>query len=146
MADNLTAQERSEIMKRVVSKGTRPELTIRKIVWGLGYRYRLNVNGIPGKPDIAVKSKKKAIFVNGCFWHRHLGCALTRTPKSNTEFWTKKFATTVKTDQRNYEMLTQMGWTYLIIWECEIKKSNLECLTQKIDEFMKDGEIGNAKI
>lgn len=146
MADNLTVQERSEIMRRVVSKGTRPELTIRKIVWGLGYRYRLNVNGIPGKPDIAFKSRKKAIFVNGCFWHRHPGCILTRTPKSNTEFWTKKFATTVKTDQRNYEELTRMGWTYLIIWECEIKKSTLECLTQKIDQFMKDGEIGNAKI
>lgn len=146
MADNLTVQERSEIMKRVVSKGTRPELTIRKIVWGLGYRYRLNVNGIPGKPDIAFKSRKKAIFVNGCFWHRHPGCALTRTPKSNIEFWTKKFATTVKTDQKNYEELTRMGWTYLIIWECEIKKSNLECMTQKIDQFMKDGEIGNAKI
>lgn len=146
MADNLTVQERSEIMKRVVSKGTRPELTIRKIVWGLGYRYRLNVNGIPGKPDIAFKSRKKAIFVNGCFWHRHPGCALTRTPKSNTEFWTKKFATTIKTDQRNYEELTRMGWRYLIIWECEIKKSNLKCLTQKIDQFMKDGEMSNAKI
>lgn len=146
MADNLTVQERSEIMRRVVNKGTRPELTIRKIVWGLGYRYRLNVNGIPGKPDIAFKSRKKAIFVNGCFWHRHPGCALTRTPKSNIGFWTKKFATTVKTDQKNYEELTRMGWTYLIIWECEIKKSNLGYLTQKIDQFMKGGEIGNAKI
>lgn len=146
MADNLTAQERSEIMKRVISKGTRPELTIRKIVWGLGYRYRLNVNGIPGKPDIVFKSRKKAIFVNGCFWHRHPGCALTRTPKSNTEFWTKKFATTIKTDQRNYEELTRMGWKYLIIWECEIKKSNMECLTHKIDQFMKDGEMRDAKI
>lgn len=146
MADNLTLQERSEIMRRVVNKGTRPELTIRKIVWGLGYRYRLNVNGIPGKPDIAFISRKKAIFVNGCFWHRHPGCALTRTPKSNIGFWTKKFATTVKTDQKNYEELTRMGWTYLIIWECEIKKSNLGYLTQKIDQFMKGGEIGNAKI
>ena len=146
MADNLTIQERSEIMRRVVNKGTRPELTIRKIVWGLGYRYRLNVNGIPGKPDIAFKSRKKAIFINGCFWHRHSGCALTRTPKSNTEFWTNKFATTVKTDQRNYEDLIRMGWRYLIIWECEIKKSNLEYLTQKIDQFMKDGEMSDAKI
>ena len=146
MADNLTVQERSEIMKRVVSKGTRPELTIRKIVWKLGYRYRLNVNGIPGKPDIAFKSRKKAIFVNGCFWHRHPGCAFTRTPKSNTEFWIKKFASTIKTDQRNFEELTRLGWRYLIIWECEIKKSNLERLALKIDQFMKDGEIGNAKI
>ena len=146
MADNLTVQERSEIMKRVVSKGTRPERIIRKIVWGLGYRYRLNVNGIPGKPDIAFKSRKKAIFVNGCFWHRHPGCAFTRTPKSNTEFWIKKFASTIKTDQRNFEELTRMGWRYLIIWECEIKKSNLERLALKIDQFMKDGEIGNAKI
>ncbi len=138
MADNLSPEERSDIMRRVISKGTRPELVIRKIVWGLGYRYRLNVNGIPGKPDIAFKSRKKAIFVNGCFWHRHPSCPHTRTPKSNTEFWTNKFESTVKTDQKNYSKLAQMGWSYLIIWECEIKKSNYANLAEKIDQFMKE--------
>lgn len=140
MADNLTPEERSEIMSRVINTGTRPELFIRKLVWGLGYHYRLNVLDIPGKPDIAFKKRKKAIFVNGCFWHRHPNCALTRTPKSRVDFWEDKFAKTQQRDQNNYKRLENMDWKYLIIWECEIKKSNIPSLTKKIKDFMEDKE------
>ena len=140
MADNLSPTERSEIMSRVVSKGTRPEIVIRKLVWNLGYRYRLNVKNIPGKPDIAFIGKKKAIFVNGCFWHRHGSCPLTRTPKSNIDFWTKKFDATIKTDKKNLSKLEELGWKHLIIWECEITSRNIPAIREKIINFMEDKE------
>lgn len=143
MADNISPSERSEIMSRVPSVGSRPELFVRKIVWKLGYRYRLNTKGIPGKPDICFKGRKKAIFINGCFWHRHKGCSLTRTPKTRVEFWKEKFDQNVARDEINYKKLEEMGWKYLVIWECEIKPKNMRILEEEIRRFMEDKEIAN---
>lgn len=136
IADNITSEERSDIMRRVKNKNTRPEIAFRKLLWNMGYRYRKNVTKLPGQPDIVFKGKKKVIFIHGCFWHRHEGCQHTRTPKSKVDFWTKKFEDTKKRDQRTYDKLRENGWNYLIVWECEIKEKNYECLREKIYEFM----------
>lgn len=143
MADNISPSERSEIMSRVPSKGSRPELFVRRIVWELGYHYRLNAKDIPGKPDIYFKGRKRAIFINGCFWHRHEGCSLTRTPKTRVEFWSEKFRQNVARDVTNYKKLEEMGWKYLVIWECEIKQKNTQMLKEKIRLFMSDEEIAD---
>lgn len=136
MVDNITPEERSDIMRRVKNKNTRPEIAFRKLLWSMGYRYRKNVTKLPGQPDIVFKGKKKVIFIHGCFWHRHKGCQHTRTPKSKVFFWTKKFEDTEKRDQRAYEKLRENGWDYLIVWECEIKEKNYEFLREKIQDFM----------
>ena len=133
----MTPAERSKQMSLVKAKNTKLEIEIKKIFWSLGYRYKLtNVGGLPGKPDIVFKRRKKVVFVHGCFWHRHECCRNNRTPKSNTDFWLKKFEQNVKNDQYVYDALTRMGWRYMIIWECMLKKCDREKLLKRIDEFM----------
>lgn len=137
MADPMTPTERSKQMSLVKAKNTKPEIEVKKIFWSLGYRYKLtNVSGLPGKPDIVFKQRKKAIFVHGCFWHRHEGCPNNRIPKSNIDFWLKKFEQNIKNDEYVYNLLTQMGWRHMIIWECMLKKRDREKLLKSIDEFM----------
>lgn len=130
--DNLTKDERSEIMSRVKSRNTRPEVAVRKLIWAMGIRYRLEGRDLPGKPDIVFRGCRKVILIHGCFWHRHEGCPNTRTPKSRIEFWTKKFETNIRRDDEHYRQLNAMGWRYLAIWECEIKPRKIEELRQKI--------------
>ncbi len=119
--DVFSQAKRSEVMAAVHSKDTKPELAIRKLLFSLGYRFRLQRKDLPGRPDIVLPRFKLAIFVNGCFWHRHEGCKLASTPKSRVEFWQEKFARNVARDQRNYAALKEMGWQVLVIWECEVK-------------------------
>ena len=129
--------ERSKQMSLVKAKNTKLEIEVKKIFWSLGYRYKLtNVSSLPGKPDIAFKRRKKAVFVHGCFWHRHEYCNNNRTPKSNTDFWLKKFEQNVKNDKYVYDALIRMGWRYMIIWECMLKKRDREELLKRINEFM----------
>ncbi len=123
--DPLTKQERSRQMGLVRSRNTRPEIVVRRAVWRLGYRYRLHSRDVPGRPDIVLKPVKKAIFVHGCFWHRHSGCPRTRTPKSRVRFWTRKFEENVARDKSARARLLRAGWKVLVIWECVSEKPEL---------------------
>ena len=116
----------SELMSKIKSKNTKPEILLRKMLWKKGYRgYRLHWNKVPGKPDIAYPGKKIAIFVNGCYWHRCPKCKPSM-PKSNVEFWKNKFEKNVARDLRKKKELEVLGWKVFIIWECEIKSNKTE--------------------
>ena len=135
MSDIFDVDKRSEIMKKIKNKNTTPELFIRKILTSLGYKYRLSTKQLKCKPDIIFPSKKKAIFVNGCFWHGH-NCKRGSFPKTNQEFWENKIHKNIIRDQKNYEECTQKGWDYLVIWQCEIKVSNVEKLEKQLSDFL----------
>jgi DNA mismatch endonuclease (patch repair protein) len=121
VVDSLSPEERSDIMARVRSKNSRPELAVRRIVFALGYRYRLHARSLPGCPDLVFRPRRKVIFVHGCFWHRHADCALARIPKSRIDFWTTKLEGNRKRDKRNKRALTREGWKVLTIWECQLR-------------------------
>ena len=121
--DNLSRSERSEIMARVRSTDSRPEMVVRKLVYGLGYRCRLHVRNLPGCPDIVFRKRAKVIFVHGCFWHRHTGCALARLPKSRLDFWLPKLEGNRIRDEKNKRELQRMGWKVMTVWECQLKRS-----------------------
>jgi DNA mismatch endonuclease (patch repair protein) len=131
----MQTMDRSEIMRRVHSTDTTPELIVRKITHSLGYRYRLHKKGLPGKPDLVFSSKKKIIFVHGCFWHGHHCKRGNRMPKENRTYWTKKIKSNFDRDSRHNVELSASGWSILTIWECETK--NQELLKQRIVEFLK---------
>lgn len=122
MVDSLTQAERSERMSRVRGRDTGPEMVVRRLVHGMGYRYRLHRRDLPGMPDIVFPRRKKAIFVHGCFWHRHPdpGCKLARLPKSRLEFWAPKLEGNRRRDERNQAALRELGWGVLVVWECHI--------------------------
>lgn len=119
MADFLSPEARSERMSRIRAKDTAPEVALRKALHALGFRYRLHVK-LPGKPDIVLPRHKAVVFVHGCFWHRHAGCKVASTPKSNTAFWQEKFERNVQRDARVQDELEAAGWRVLIAWECEL--------------------------
>jgi DNA mismatch endonuclease, patch repair protein len=121
-------------MSRVRSKDSRPELLVRKLVFSLGYRYRLHQKNLPGRPDLVFKSRHKVIFVHGCFWHRHTGCVLARMPKSRLDFWAPKLEGNKLRDRRNKKSLIQGGWKVLTIWECQLR--NLTRLRTTIRRFL----------
>jgi DNA mismatch endonuclease (patch repair protein) len=118
--DNLSQAERSEIMGRVPSKNSRPELFVRRLVFSMGYRYRLHDRRLPGCPDLVFAGRGKIIFVQGCFWHRHHNCALARMPKSRIDFWEPKLEANKRRDRKNRRALVHEGWKVLTIWECEV--------------------------
>lgn len=120
MADTLTPAERSERMSRIRSSDTKPEIALRKALHKLGFRFRLHGHRLPGKPDIVLPKHRTVIFVHGCFWHRHSGCKVATTPKTNTDFWIDKFDRNQSRDTRNSEALTAAGWRVLVVWECEL--------------------------
>lgn len=128
-------KQRSYNMSQIKGKDTKPEIIVRKWLWNNGYRYRLHRKDLPGKPDIVFPGRKKAIFVNGCFWHKH-DCKYFKWPKSNKEFWHQKIEGNAKRDADNYSKLVSAGWKYLIIWECELKKPDLTPQWDKIQRFL----------
>lgn len=101
-----------------------------------GYRYRLNVKSVPGKPDIVLRKYRTAIFVNGCFWHGHEGCSKYVVPKSNTEFWISKIGRNRERDQKEYKALEEAGWQVIVIWECQLKKTNVEETMRKVEHSL----------
>lgn len=117
-------------MSRIRSKNTKLESRVRKALTSLGIRYRLHSKLLLGKPDIVIKSRRTAIFINGCFWHQHSGCKRCTMPKSNQEYWTKKLARNVEKQKNDTEQLKKDGWIVLKIWECEAK--NLIDLTENL--------------
>ncbi|WP_309386532.1 very short patch repair endonuclease [Cerasicoccus frondis] len=125
---------RSRIMRRVKSADTKPELTVRRLVHGLGFRYRLHVKDLPGKPDLAFRRRKKVIFVHGCFWHGHDCVRGARTPKNNRDYWLAKIARNVSRDQAHQLAYAEMGWRVLILWECELKDE--AALAERLQGFL----------
>ena len=119
MADTLSPEGRSERMSRIRGKDTAPELALRKALHALGLRYRLHAR-LPGKPDIVLPRHSAVVFVHGCFWHRHRGCRIATTPKSNTAFWREKFDRNVARDKRVRRQLRVAGWRVFIAWECQL--------------------------
>lgn len=132
-----TSAKRSFNMSRIKGKDTKPEIAIRKWLWTNGYRYRLHVKDLPGKPDIVFRKLKKVIFIHGCFWHKHR-CRFFKWPGSNEEFWKKKINGNVERDKRNLRELHASGWQYLIIWECQIKQKNMQRVWNKIIIFLNE--------
>lgn len=134
--DTLTEADRSERMSRVRCRDTQPEMVVRRLVHAMGYRYRLHDHQLPGKPDLVFTSRRKVIFVHGCFWHRHPGCKHSRFPKSpeRAEFWRAKFEGNVRRDQRVQEDLKRTGWEVLVIWECVTRDK--AGLTQQLTRFL----------
>lgn len=126
----------SERMRRVRQKHTAPELALRTILRRLGYHYRLHAADLPGTPDLVFRSARKAIFVHGCYWHRHEGCTLASMPKTNVEFWVEKFRKNVQRDAEKIARLEALGWRSLIVWQCELKQG--EVVQVKLDHFLSD--------
>ena len=132
MPDVLTPQQRHRRMSHIRSKATKPEITVRKWLWAHGYRYRLNVKSVPGKPDIVMRKYRTAIFVNGCFWHGHEDCKQFVLPKTNSDFWQTKIARNRERDLRNYDELMHAGWQVIVLWQCKLNKQELEPTMQQV--------------
>lgn len=122
MTDILSKRHRSWNMSRVRSKDTKPELVVRSLLHQSGYRFRLHVKVLPGKPDIVLAKYRTVVFVHGCFWHRHKNCLDASTPKTRTDFWIKKFTENVKRDRSNRMALRKIGWKVIVVWECAVTK------------------------
>lgn len=129
-------------MSRIRGKNTKPELSVRRLLHRMGYRYRLHAKDLPGRPDIVFRSRKSVIFVHGCFWHRHEGCRLAYTPKTRKDFWKQKFARNVERDIEVTSALQSMDWKFLILWECETGDS--EKVAEKLSDFL-DGDMPQQK-
>ena len=121
MVDHVSTEVRSRIMASVRSKGTKPEMVVRRALHRLGYRYRLHRGDLPGRPDLAFVSKRKVLFINGCFWHLHDGCPRAKLPKSNRDFWALKLERNRRRDADNIASLRNLGWEVYTLWECELK-------------------------
>lgn len=134
MTDVFSNEKRSWIMGRVHSKDTTAELKVRSLTHGLGYRYRLHRKDLPGKPDMVFPSRKKVIFVHGCFWHGHTCARGKRTPKSNSLYWIEKIRKNIDRDTKNQAQLVSLGWNVLVVWECEI--IDLHKLADKIYKYL----------
>jgi DNA mismatch endonuclease (patch repair protein) len=133
--DTMSQAQRSERMSRIRAKDTEPELRVRSLVHRMGYRFRLHGAKLPGKPDMVFPSRRKVIFIHGCFWHRHPAqCTLARLPKSRMEFWGPKLEANRLRDQRNRRALTKLGWKSLVIWECQLAK--MDQVAAKIAKFL----------
>lgn len=132
--DRLSKKRRSEIMSRIRGKDTSPELTVRSLLHKLGYRYRLHSRKLPGCPDLVFSSRKKVIFVHGCFWHGHRGCRKGKLPKSRLEYWEPKIKANRKRDASNIRKLKALGWEVRVVWQCELKKP--EIIVEELKKYL----------
>lgn len=141
---NRAPMTRSEVMARVRSTGSRPEMAVRRLVHSLGYRYRLHDKGLPGTPDLVFRPVRKTIFVHGCFWHGH-DCKLgNRRPKTRTDFWNPKIDRNIQRDAETIRALDDAGWSSLVIWECQTR--DLDGLRERIVPFLGAREVdGGAR-
>ena len=145
MADIVSPEKRSQNMSAIRSKNTKPEVYLRKLLFAQGYRYRIADKSVPGHPDIFLRKYNTAIFVNGCFWHRHPGCKYAYTPKSRVEFWQKKFDDNVRRDSAVKAELLEHGIKLLTVWECAIRRMQRDKIEEeralaKIILFIKSNE------
>ena len=134
MVDFMTASERTECMSRISGRDTKPEMVVRSMTHALGFRYRLHGAALPGRPDLVFSSRRRVIFVHGCFWHRH-GCPKGRSvPNTNRQFWEKKLQRNQERDAENCHLLEAQGWKVMEIWECEVPRRS--CLRTRIEKFL----------
>ena len=172
MTDTMTAEQRHRCMSHIRSKDTKPELKVRRWLWHHGYRYRLNVKSVPGKPDIVMRPYRTAIFVNGCFWHGHNvqfstaliensklksekaanpGAALIenstccKIPQSNREFWVAKIKRNQERDQRNYQLLQENGWQVIVVWECQLTSNQIEHTMREVELLLNNNMLSLYK-
>lgn len=131
--DRLTPEKRSWLMSRVKAKDTSAEMRVRRVVHSLGLRYRLHRRDLPGSPDLVLPKHRVVILVHGCFWHRHPGCKRASTPKSRIRYWQEKFERNVARDRQALADLRKLGWSVLVIWECETRKD--ESIMRRVNEF-----------
>jgi len=138
MIDTVTPQRRSEIMTNICSKDMRPEKIVRSTAHRLGYRFRLHRRDLAGKPDLTFPSRKKVVFVHGCFWHWHgnPNCKIARIPKSNSDYWIPKLERTRDRDRKHINQLESQGWEVLVIWECELRDE--DALTATLRRFLEE--------
>jgi len=128
------SEQRSRNMSAIKSKNTKPEIAVRKLLHSMGYRFRLHRKDLPGSPDIVLPKYKTIIFVHGCFWHRHENCKYATTPKTRKEFWENKFNANKIRDQKKLKEIKNLGWKFIIIWECEAR--NIQSIEEKIKRFL----------
>jgi DNA mismatch endonuclease (patch repair protein) len=132
--DRVSPEQRSWIMSRIRGRNTGPEMRVRRLAHAMGYRYRVHRKDLPGCPDMVFKSRRKIIFVHGCFWHLHEGCRLNRKPKSRTAYWHAKLERNKARDQENLRRLEEAGWEVLVIWECETE--DLMFIEKRLQGFL----------
>ena len=123
-------------MRAVKSADTTPEMTVRRLVHGMGFRYRLHGRDLPGSPDLVLPRLHKAIFVHGCFWHRHACPAGLSTPASRVDYWQAKFARNVERDRRNIRKLRRQGWSVMVVWECQTRRQDIRKLEARLERFL----------
>ncbi|MGH8273652.1 MAG: very short patch repair endonuclease [Gammaproteobacteria bacterium] len=132
MTDVVDPATRSRMMSGIRGRDTKPEVIVRKFLHTHGFRYRIAPKDLPGKPDIVLPKYRTVVFVHGCFWHRHKGCRYATTPATNADFWRAKFQENMVRDQRTVELLVELGWKILTVWECEAAPEKLEWLLGKL--------------
>ena len=137
MPDRITKEQRSYNMSKIKGKDTNIEVKVRKYLYHHGYRYRKNVKGLPGTPDILLTKQRVAIFVNGCFWHHHYNCKLAVYPKSRIDYWKTKIDKNVDNDIKNYNLLKQLDYKVIVIWECELN----EAFDSRMKELIREMQI-----
>ncbi len=164
MTDTMTPEQRHKFMSHIRSKATKPELKVRRWLWGHGYRYRLNVNSVPGKPDIVMRPYRTAIFVNGCFWHGHgvtvslvnskelnlnsdglINSTCCKIPTTNRDFWVNKIRRNQERDQKNYRVLQENGWQVIVIWECQLTPTRLEHTMREVKLLLNNNMLSLYK-
>ena len=138
--DVLTPEQRKKNMQNIRGKDTKIEVKVRSELFKRGFRFRKNDNRYPGTPDIVLPKYKTVIFVNGCYWHRHPGCKYATTPKTNAEFWNKKFQTNIKNDAKNKSALEEAGWNVITLWECELKR-DLAGVLNHVEEMIRNNYL-----
>lgn len=146
MVDVFNASTRSRMMSGIRGRDTRPEMAVRRALFSAGLRYRLHRRDLPGAPDVALGGRKVAIFVHGCFWHRHKGCRYAKLPATRPEFWKAKLEGNAERDERSIEALRAMGWRVLIVWECAIRdKKKLSTLPKVLSDWIRsDAPLGEV--
>ena len=145
MQQILTPTQRHHIMASIHSVATTPEMKLRRALWHQGFRYRVNTKRLPGRPDIVLAKYRTVVFVNGCFWHGHKDCKYYTVPKTNTDFWVAKVARNQERDQEVWRKLEAKGWSVIIVWECQLKKANLEETIGRVaGEIVRNGEAYRA--
>lgn len=137
MVDTVSAMRRSENMRRIRSKGTKPEMAVRRLVHAMGYRFRLHSRKLPGKPDLVFPKLRKIIEVRGCFWHQHKGCVDAHIPKSRVSYWRQKLQRNIRRDKQNLKELQNLGWNVRVVWECEVEASTIKQLNARLKVFLK---------
>lgn len=163
MTDTMTPEQWHRCMSHIKGSGTKPELKVRRWLWSHGYRYRLNVKSVPGKPDIVLRAYRTAIFVNGCFWHGHgvaeppvksyelrdksdlINSACCKIPSSNREFWVSKIRRNQERDQQNYNILYENGWHVIVIWECQLTPTKIEHTMHEVEVLLEENMLALYK-